>query len=300
MPERENAQEPAAEAQSALRRSLRRPAAALLRRWRLWRNAPRTQVLANLSTVLVEDPVVRVDGYPGRYAIGAKSDIFRRVLVSGTYEPELAQVCREHVDAARDAIDVGANIGLYSLLLADLLRGGRVLAIEPTPAALGRLRRNIVANGCDAQVLVYAGAAAASNGTVSIATVPGREEYSTAGALSHPSVGNAAFETIQIAAQTIDSLVAAFGLRPGFVKIDVEGMEHTVLAGMSSTIETFQPVILAELSDPLLRRNGSSAREILQRLRGYGYVISDPLAVNKAAGTRQYGDILCIPGRQRH
>lgn len=285
----------AAMGRNSLVRAIRRPAAALLRRWRRWRYAPRLQIMTSLASVLAEDPVITVAGYPGRFAISPKSDILRRVLVSGTYEPALAQLCREHVDAGRDAIDVGANIGLYSMLLADLVRGGRVLAVEPTPGALRRLRRNIAMNGRDDRVVVFPGAAAAASSTVSIAIVPGREEYSTAGALVHPSVGGAAFETVEVAAQTIDSLVSTFALNPGFVKIDVEGMEHTVLAGMRSTMENFQPVILAECSEPLLRRNGSSAREIMREITRFGYLISDPLVPGAAPGTRAYGDILCIP-----
>ena len=119
------------------------------------------------------------------------------------------------------------------------------------------------------------------------------------GALVHPSVGGAAFETVEVAAQTIDSLVSTFALNPGFVKIDVEGMEHTVLAGMRSTMENFQPVILAECSEPLLRRNGSSAREIMREITRFGYLISDPLVPGAAPGTRAYGDILCIPRKRQ-
>jgi FkbM family methyltransferase len=208
------------------------------------------------------------------------------------------EVCREYADPARDAIDVGANIGFYSVLLADHLRDRRVLAIEPTPAALQRLRRNLSMNGCDEKVLVFAGAAGAVNGTVSISTVPGREEYSTAGTLAHPSVSGAVVKTLQIAAQTVDSLVVQHALDPGFIKIDVEGMEHVVIAGMRSTMEKFKPVILAELSDPLLKRNGSSARQVLQQISALGYSVSDPLFPSMSAGARSYGDVLCVPHRK--
>jgi FkbM family methyltransferase len=257
------------------------------------------QMAENLGRLLAEDPVLHVEGYPGRFAIGPKSDILRRIVVSGNYEPALVQVCKAHVDPSRDAIDVGANVGLYSLLLADLIPKGRVLAIEPTPAALKRLRRNISMNQCDDRVIVFPGAAAASDVEVRISTVPGKEEYSTAGVLEHPSVRDAVIESINISARAVDTLVEELSLNPGFIKIDVEGMEHTVLAGMQSTIEKFRPVILAELSDPLLRRNNSSAREVLQLIARHSYVLSDPLAPGFPPGRRSYGDVLCIPAPPR-
>jgi FkbM family methyltransferase len=276
-------------------RALRYPAVAAHRLWRKWRYGPRIQVIENLRRLLAEDPVLCVAGYPGRFVVGRESDIFRRILVAGDYEPELVEVCRRHVDPRRDAIDVGANIGLYSILLADLLLSGRVLAIEPTANALQRLRRNIALNGREASVAVFPGAAAATDTTVAISTVPGREEYSTAGLLGHPSISGASFETYQVAARTIDNLVAEHALKPGFVKIDVEGMEHTVLAGMHATMEAYKPVILAELSDPLLRNNGSSAAEVLAEIRRHGYLISDPIHADREPGSHPYGDILCVP-----
>jgi len=253
------------------------------------------RLMDNLKRLLAEDPTMQVPGYPGRFVVGRESDILRRILVAGDYEPELVQACRQHVDPRRDAIDVGANIGLYALLLADLAPRGRVLAIEPTPNALQRLRRNIAMNGQESRVVVFPGAAAAADATVAISTVPGREEYSTAGSLGHPSISGANFETLSVAARTVDNLVAEHSLNPGFVKIDVEGMEHTVLAGMHATMETHRPVILAELSDPLLRRNGSSAAQVLSEIRRHNYQISDPVHSQREPGNCPYGDILCVP-----
>jgi len=68
-----------------------------------------------------------------------------------------------------------------------------------------------------------------------------------------------------------------------------------VLAGMMATIAKSRPVILAELSDPLLRRNGSSAREVIELIQRQGYALTDPLAPGSPAGARTFGDLLCIP-----
>ena len=270
------------------------PMILLRQRWGAWRSGPVRRVAENMVSALVEDPVIRVRGYPGQFAVGRTSDILRRIVIFGTYEPELVGVCKANVDAARDAIDVGANIGLYSVLLTTLCRG-RVLAIEPTPAALVRLRRNLLMNGVEGRVVVFPGAAGAGATELDIRTVTGREEYSTGGQQLHPSAVGSEFVTVSVQAQTVDSLVKEHNLDPGFIKIDVEGMEHTVLAGMRSTLEKHRPVILAELNDPMLRMNGSSSMEIIGYLRSLGYTLSDPLAEWRAPGDRSYGDLLCVP-----
>jgi FkbM family methyltransferase len=270
----------------------------LRQRWGAWRSAPVRRVAENVVSALVEDPVIRVSGYPGQFAVGRTSDILRRIVITGSYEPELVRVCKAYVDAARDAIDVGANIGLYSVLLTTLCRA-RVLAIEPTPAALARLRRNLLMNGVEGKVIVFPGAAAAAETELNMRMVTGREEYSTGGRQLHPSAVGSEFATVSVQAQTVDTLVKEHNLDPGFIKIDVEGMEHTVLAGMRSTLEKHRPVILAELNDPMLRMNGSSAREIINYLQSFGYTLSDPLADWRAPGDRSYGDLLCVPSTGR-
>jgi FkbM family methyltransferase len=276
-------------------RSVIYPALYLRRRWQRWRSASALQAWANLSNTLAEDPIVAVANFSGNFAIGARSDILRRLMLTGCYEPELVEICRKYVDPHRDVIDVGANVGLYTVLFASLAPAQRILAIEPTPAALARLRRNLAINGVIERVEVYAGAASGTESPVQMRVVTGREEYSTAGELAHPSVSGAAFETLAVPARTVDALVRERRLDPGFVKIDVEGTEHTVLAGLLATIAEFRPVILAELSDPLLKRNGSSAREVMEVIRRQGYELTDPLVPGAPPGARPFGDLLCVP-----
>ncbi len=104
------------------------------------------------------DLVVRIPDFGGAFEIGATSHILRRVLVESNYEPELLDLIRKKIDPARDAIDVGANIGLLTVFMARLVSGtSRVLAIEPPPEALRRLRGNIMLNGCDARVAIFEG-----------------------------------------------------------------------------------------------------------------------------------------------
>ena len=238
---------------------------------------------------------MKVELYDGAFAVGTQSDLFRIIATTGTYESEVSQICVRYLPANRDVVDIGANIGLYSVMFARKMQGRRVLAIETTPGALARLRRNIAMNGVEQKVIVHAGVASDHDGDAQINLVPGREEYSSMGGLLHPAIDGAAHESLRVSSATLDNLVSVHGLDPGFIKMDVEGMEHVVLKGMSHVLLHHRPVIVTELSDPLLRGNGSSAQDVIRFIQGFGYSVLDAHNHEVPAGLRTSGEILCLP-----
>lgn len=285
-----------ADAHPSVRRMLS-PALAVRRRF-IQRAADRQQaILDRMSTLFVEDPCLRIDEFDGEFYLDSRSSLFHRVVLAGHYEPELTRRCVELLDPDRDVLDIGANIGFHAVLFARRLRTGTVLSVEPTPRALNRLRRNLERNGVSVRVSIFEGVASSEPGEVQIHTIAGREEYSSLGAMSHPSISGATTETLTVSATTVDDLVAQRSLRPGFMKIDVEGAEHLVIAGAGQVLAEHRPIILAELSDPLLKANGSSSAEVIHAIERFGYRVSDPLRPDVAPGQRSFGDILCVPDR---
>jgi FkbM family methyltransferase len=252
-------------------------------------------VLRNLERCLADDPLVNLREYDGTFSVDRRSHLFARIAAEGAYEPALAAACAAHLDPSRDAIDVGANVGFYTTLLARKLAARRVLAIEPTRNALVKLHGNLARNAVEDRVIVFEGVASDREGTLEINTVAGKEEYSSLGALSHPSVDGEERRTERVASATIDGLVLRHGLVPGFIKIDVEGAEHRVLSGATETLRAHRPVVLSELSASLLRRNGSSAAEVVAYMRRLGYRIVDPLRPSGAFAEKEFGDMLCLP-----
>ncbi len=257
------------------------------------------EVLDALGELLVDDPVIRVDEFLGTFAFAAKGHLFARIVKTKTYEPKIVELCKRYLDRGRDVIDVGANIGLFTVFFAKSLSHGRVLSVEPTPRALQRLRRNIDLNGVSDRIDIYEGVALDRKTTVQIKTIKDKEEYSTLGELKHRSVQHEACTFEEVVGNTVDELVAERSLNPGFMKVDVEGTEHLVFGGARKILEKNRPVIVSELCDFLLTQNGSSASDTMRLILSHEYDIFDPGNPESPLRPDHSGDIICFP-REMH
>ena len=255
--------------------------------------------LENLCGMLYEDPVLRISDFKGIFAIDPRSHLFRTLIVKGSYESELLKSITPYIANERDAIDVGANIGFYAVMLAKMTKKRRVLSVEPASNALKRLRRNIEMNNVGDRVEVFSGVISNRTGSTNINLIPGKEEYSSMGEIKHPAVvsdGKAVGAvTEDVASITLDAVVEQKSLDPGFIKVDVEGFENMVFQGGRQVLDKYRPVILSELSDILLKENGSSAKEVIDLIKDHGYDVLDPISPSVHPGKKQYGDILCFP-----
>lgn len=241
---------------------------------------------------------VRVPSFNGNFEIDARSHILKRILITGDYESECAKTVAKYLDPQRDALDVGANIGLFSILIRKTLApSSKLLAVEPTPRASDLLKANLRRNMCDENTIIFNGVASDSNGTIEINTIPGMEEYSSIGNIiyekdKHPS-------KIKVESNTIDTLVNKYNLNPGFLKIDTEGAELLVFKGALNTLIKFQPVILSELADVLLTNLGCSAKEAIEYLNALGYKVVNVEDPDSPISYPFNGEILAIPGKHK-
>jgi FkbM family methyltransferase len=185
----------------------------------------------------------------------------------GASEPAVQEVFTRFVRAGAVVFDVGANVGYFSLLAAKLAgAGGAVFAFEPLPGNVATLRRNASLNPGLAPIEVVPAAVGASGGHAHMA--------SSFGGLTASFVDTGAPGATAVAVVSLDEEVAAGRLPPpDFVKIDVEGAEALVLAGMTHVLESNRPVVLVELHgdkasplrrevDALLGKAGYEADEI--------------------------------------
>ena len=258
----------------------------------------RAVAFQHFISMLAEDPVLVVNEFQGRFRIGRQSSILEKLFDDGNYELPLSTLVPRLVDPQRDAIDVGANLGFYSVLLAKLLPNRRVLAFEPIAEAIARLEYNLNLNDVRDQVIVCPNIASGAPGNLEMKVVVGQEEYSTVGQMHHPRVKETDFTVRNVACTTIDSQVQANNLDPAFIKIDAEGSEFEVLNGCLATLEKFRPVIMSEFSHELLEANGASTNDIIELVTKLDYVAVDPSHPKEMFFSKDYGDVFLIPKEQ--
>jgi len=163
----------------------------------------------------------------------------------GLYEPEAMQSIRRLVDAGDCCIDVGANLGYYTISLANWVGPtGLVVAFEPFPGNFAILEKNVHLNQLQ-NVILEPSALSDCNGSLQL--IYGVEEQFSA----TPSVGGYAVEgdrvSIKVPTRRLDDYVAGLGRAPGFIKIDVEGAELAVLEGARRTLAAVRPILLVEI-----------------------------------------------------
>jgi FkbM family methyltransferase len=151
-------------------------------------------------------------------------------------------------------VDVGAYSGIYTVLACVANPNLRVVAFEPNVVKIRQITANVTANGLKDRVTIIGKALAAKSG---VATLSIPADDSTA------SLNDAEPDdrVIDVVVTTGDLALAS--LPVGLVKIDVEGFEGEVLAGMSRTLSTYRPKIIAEcLDSQALQRLQNSIREL--------------------------------------
>ncbi|HEX6142352.1 MAG TPA: FkbM family methyltransferase [Geminicoccaceae bacterium] len=159
----------------------------------------------------------------------------------------MGRLYRQFVRPGDLAFDIGAHVGDRTLVLSRL--GARVVALEPQPGPLRVLR---LLHGRRAGVTIVAAAASSAPGRLTLRISRRHPTVSSAspaflerveGALSFAGVVWP--DRIEVEATTLDRLIATHG-EPAFVKIDVEGFEREVLAGLARPVRALSFEYLAE------------------------------------------------------
>jgi FkbM family methyltransferase len=165
------------------------------------------------------------------------------VLYCGLPEWEDMNFLRDYLRSGDGFVDVGANVGVYSLLAADMA-GVEVWAFEPSSDSLSRLRENVTLNRLGDRVHILAAAAGARPGTAVLSS-----GLDTTNRVVEHDRWDGGRETIAVV--TLDAAVPAVDRRRvTLVKIDVEGAERSVLEGARELLGAARPVVIVEANDP--------------------------------------------------
>jgi FkbM family methyltransferase len=212
----------------------------------------------------------RMDGLD--VLVRADEDLGHDIYFFGEYEPVDSVFIQQSVRETDVCVDIGANIGFYTLFLAKKASQGVVHAFEPvslnyhvlTVNVLANKLSNVILNNCaigdsNADIEFYV----AQDGGFSSAVDTGRKRI---------------VDKAQVKMVTLDSYCAEAGLtRVDVLKVDVEGGEPGVIRGAHELLSDNQRkprLIMLELYEPMLKRFGASISDVVNLMKGYRYTPS--------------------------
>lgn len=196
---------------------------------------------------------IRVDESLRRYQLDNEADVYAEIIA--------------RLPDGGLFVDVGANVGLHTILAAfHMGQRGKVLAVEPVPANLELLRKNLQLNGLLDMCQIFPFALTeTANLSIRMSVEPG---LSPAASIS-PTSRNTE-NSISVATKTLDDICEAAEKIPDLIKIDVEGAEHEVLKGARRTLAA-GPDLLIEVHRYALPEFGSSQEALTEYLLSFGY-----------------------------
>ncbi len=221
------------------------------------------------------------------------------ILWSGEWEPATTALILSKIDADSVFLDIGANVGWFSILAGSRLRrlGGRgkVIAFEMQPDVARRLQSAVFLSALQNHVDVHA---VALSDSMSVAEVGLRPDGNRGGAFVRPFSADASHAVVPCV--TLDSLLARAD-RIDLIKMDIEGSELKALRGSSALLKRFSPELIIEINDEMLQQvSGGGTAELLGFLDEHGYTCAAQCGQPPREGGLSSEQIKGIVGREKY
>jgi len=194
------------------------------------------------------------------------------LLALGSFEETEVKMFREKLEIGMTVIDVGANIGYYTIITGKRVGvNGRVLAFEPEENNFSLLSRNISLNKLN-NVTVFKIALANKSGEESL--------YLDNDNKGHHSLSSQKSRTekiVLVRTDTLDNILEKYGSpKVDLIKMDIEGAECLALEGMAKTLAiNLDLILLTEFYPQAIRRLGRSPLQFLKNLVKLGFFLSE-------------------------
>lgn len=157
----------------------------------------------------------------------------------GQHESDITRYFLQNVPSTANCLDIGANFGYYTCLMAHLARQGKTMGLEPDPQIFELLRDNIIANSLPRHTEAVHGAISDRAGRMTLYRRDTRSGNTSMGRVTDDytrKLGEAPAQPFETDAYAVDNLLPRFGGRIDFMKIDVEGAEPLAFRGMRETL----------------------------------------------------------------
>lgn len=221
--------------------------------------------------------------------------------INNIYEKFETDLVKQEIKKGDVVIDIGANIGYYTLIFAKLVGNtGKVFAFEPDPTNFQLLKKNIEANGYT-NVILEQKALSNKEGKVTLAL----SKQNTAG---HHIISEQqdSKNSIQVDAIIADNYFKNFEHKINFIKMDVEGAESIVLGGMTNMLRNNTELkMMVEYNPDAIKNIGLDPIQYLELLIKNGFSVMDIDSKNmKITNTdvqslirkyhNEYTNLLCV------
>lgn len=191
----------------------------------------------------------------------------RYIIENGVFEPDSSYIVNHLIKPGDVVLDVGANIGYYTVLFARLVKkSGKVICFEPSEHYRKLLKKNIEENELmNVSLMEYGLSDRARKSDIHIGD---------SSATLHWVSESASSRIERITLEKLDDVIGQFNPdKIDFIKVDIDGHEPAFLAGAWQTIERFNPVILLEISHMHYLEAGVTAWDFYDLLRKRGFHI---------------------------
>lgn len=195
--------------------------------------------------------------------------ISRELALYGVHEYNSTEEVKRIITPGMKILEIGANIGYYALIEATRAgNSGQLYAIEPSPTNFEALKKNLELNGIR-NAYLHQAAFGEKRGK---ATFYVYDRSNLSSFIKRTDMGMACTE-VEVEILTLDDFLQ--GKEVDFVRMDVEGYEREILRGAEQAFASGKKpkYFFIEVHSDLLHKKGSSCKEILELLGGYGYDI---------------------------
>ena len=187
-----------------------------------------------------------------------------QITSSGKFEETETKTILSFVKADTVMLDIGANMGFYSIRVGQKAVNGKVIAFEPDPGNFAILQKNVALNKL-------------TNVTAYNAALSDKKE--TMRLYKHPfNVGDYRLyndgdftEYVDVPTLRLDDTVHE---RVDLIKIDVQGFEYFVLKGGRELLANYKPIVVSEFWPRGLYKSGASPTDYLTMMRELNYGVS--------------------------
>ena len=192
----------------------------------------------------------------------------------GYYEKDLGEILSKIIKPGDVFIDIGANIGYFSLLVANNVSTAKVISFEPVREIFERLKENVAIN--DFKNITVFNAAVGEMKEEKELFVSGPDNL---GMSSFQQPGNFSGKKEIVQVLVLDEWFQRAGLaKIDVIKLDVEGSELAALKGMKEILQSFKPIVIVEINPETLSMFDLAAHDIYDYLDNFnfkGFIISE-------------------------